>query len=306
MASTRDTLAQIDEQLAESMGVRSSRGPVRLSPAPRPQDIGRRPTAGFGRIDIDMVVPDAQQPRTEISPEAIERLAASIREQGQLTPIRVRWSGELGKWLIIAGERRWRATKHAGLPTIECYFHEQELTSSQILEQQLIENLLREDLKPVEEARAFTELMKMNAWTGKQVAAALCIPASKVSRSLALLRLPEDVQCQVDEGQISARTAYELSRLPDSSERTTLVNEAASGELTHTQAAQAVRQRRSRNQRLRCRTKAPGVRLTFQSDDDWYVVVHSPQPGTYHHVEQALLRALEEVRHRIANNVQIL
>ena len=119
MASTRDTLAQIDGQLAESMGVRSGRGPVRLSPAPRPQDIGRRPTAGFGRIDIDMVVPDAQQPRTEFSPEAIDRLAASIREQGQLTPIRVRWSDKIGKWLIIAGERRWRATKHAGLPTIE-------------------------------------------------------------------------------------------------------------------------------------------------------------------------------------------
>lgn len=306
MASTRDTLAQIDEQLAESMGVRPDRGPVRLSPAPRPQDIGRRPTAGFGRIDINMVVPDARQPRTEFSPEAIERLAASIRDQGQLSPIRVRWSGDLGKWLIIAGERRWRATKHAGLPTIECYFHEQELSSSQVLEQQLIENLLREDLKPVEEARAFTELMKINAWTGKQVAAALCIPASKVSRSLALLRLPEDVQCQVDAGQISARTAYELSRLPESSERTVLVNEAASGELTNTEAAQLVRQSRPGKQHSRRQRSVPGVRLTFQADDDWQVVVRSSRRGSYHRVEQALQTALEEVRHRIANNVQIL
>ena len=306
MASTRDTLAQIDEQLAESMGVRPSRGPVRLSPAPRPQDIGRRPTAGFGRIDIDMVVPDVQQPRIEFSPEAIDRLAASIRDQGQLTPIRVRWSGELGKWLIIAGERRWRATKHAGLPTIECYFHEQELSSSQVLEQQLIENLLREDLKPVEEARAFTELMKMNGWTGKQVAAALCVPASKVSRSMALLRLPDDVQRQVDDGQISARTAYELSRLPESTERAALVNEAASGDLTNTEAAQLVRQSRPGKQRPRCRRQAPGVRLTFQADDDWQVLVRSSQRGTYHHVEQALQTALEEVRHRIANNVQLL
>ena len=305
MASTRDTLAQLDGQLAESMGVRSSRSPVRLSPAPRPQDIGRRPTAGFGRIDIDMVVPDAQQPRTEFSPEAIDRLAASIREQGQLTPIRVRWCDDLGKWLIIAGERRWRATKLAGLPTIECYFHEQVLTSSQILEQQLIENLLREDLKPVEEARAFAELMKVNAWTGKQVASALCIPASKVSRSLALLRLPDEVQCQIDEGQISARTAYELSRLPESSERTALVNEAASGDLTHTEAAQLVSEHRKQKRNPRLNQRSPGVRLTFQADDNWQIIVRSSKSGTYHHIEQALLGALEEVRHRIANNVQL-
>jgi len=305
MASTRDTLAQIDEQLAESMGVRPCRGPVRLSPTPRPQDIGRRPTGGFGRIAIDQVVPDPQQPRAEFSEEAIDRLAASIRDQGQLTPIRVRWSDGLKKWLIIAGERRWRATKHAGLATIECYFHEQELSRSQVLEQQLIENLLREDLKPVEEARAFIELMKINDWTGKQVAAALCIPASKVSRSRALLRLPDEVQRQVDAGQISARTGYELSRLPDDSERTALVNEAATGELTHTKAAQLARQRRQGKKRPQRGPRGAGVRLTFHADDDWRVVVQASHGGTYHDVEQAILTALEEVRHRIANNVRL-
>lgn len=145
-----------------------------------------------------------------------------------------------------------------------------------------------------------------NSWTGKQVAAALCIPASKVSRSLALLRLPDEVQHQVDEGQIAARTAYELSRLPDDSARAALVNEAATGELTHTQAAQLARQRRQGKKRPRHDQRAPGVRLTFQADDDWRVVVHASRGGTYHDVQQAMLTALEEVRHRIANNVQLL
>ena len=79
----------------------------------------------------------------------------SIQEKGQLSPIRVRWSDEHQNWMIIAGERRWRATRRAGLPTIECYFHEGELAPSEILEQQLIENCLREDLRPIEEAKAF-------------------------------------------------------------------------------------------------------------------------------------------------------
>ncbi len=302
MAQTRDTLAKIDDHVAESMGVRSTWGPVRLSPIPRPQDIGRRPSAGFGKVAIDQVVPDPQQPRVEFSTEAIERLAASIRDQGQLSPIRVRWSAELGKWLIIAGERRWRATKHAGLSTIECYFHEQELSRSQVLEQQLIENLLREDLKPVEEARAFTELMTINGWNGKQVAESLRVPPSKVSRSLALLRLPVEVQAQVDHGQISARTGYELSRLPSDSLQSPLIADAAAGKVTHAQAAELVRESRQRNYRRRSKAKS-GVKLSFDTGDSWQVTVCSPENGTYHHVEQALQRALAEVRHRIENNV---
>ena len=120
-----------------------------------------------------------------------------------------------------------------------------------------------------------------------------------------MLRLPDEVQQQVDDGQLSARTAYELSRLPEGSERAALLHDAVTGELTHVEAAQVVRQRRQRKQPIRSRPETPGVRLTFQADEDWQIMVRSSQRGTYHDVEQALLRALEEVRHRIANNVQL-
>ena len=146
MAQTRDTLAKIDDHVAESMGVRSTWGPVRLSPTPRPQDIGRRPSAGFGKVAIAQVGPDPQQPRVEFSSDAIERLAASIRDQGQLSPIRVRWSVELGKWLIIAGERRWRAVTKAGLERITSMFIDRDMSESEIRAEQLVENLLGEDL----------------------------------------------------------------------------------------------------------------------------------------------------------------
>ena len=130
--------------------------------------------ATSARLAISQIVPDPDQPRAEFSQEALERLALSIREKGQLSPIRVRWSEELEKWTIICGERRWRAMVRAGLAEIDCYFDEGESVAFQeILEQQLIENCLREDLQPIEEAEAFASLMKLNGWTGKQVADAL-------------------------------------------------------------------------------------------------------------------------------------
>ena len=119
MVSTRTALEQIGNHLDESMGIRENDARPKLSPVASPKDVGRRPLRTFARVDLEMVAPDPAQPRSEFSEEAIQRLAQSIREKGQLHPIRVRWSDERNKWLIISGERRWRATKAAGLPTID-------------------------------------------------------------------------------------------------------------------------------------------------------------------------------------------
>lgn len=217
MATVRDILAQAGANLDESMGVRAGADPQpSLAPVPDPRDVGRRPLRNVGRVDIGQVVPDRDQPRAEFSEEGLERLAASIRERGQLAPIRVRWSGPLGKWVIIAGERRWRATRQAGLPTIDCVFVEGELSRGELLAQQLIENLLREDLRAVEEAKAFRQLLTLNAWTGKQLADALRVPASKVTRSLALLDLPDDLQERIEAGD-PFRRPVDIRLFPDES-----------------------------------------------------------------------------------------
>lgn len=300
MRSTRQTLSQFSGNLDESLGVRDVEKRPRLSPVASAKDVGRRPLRNFGRLDINQVIPDPEQPRIEFSEEAIERLAQSIREKGQLSPIRVRWADDLDKWVIIAGERRWRATRQAGLPTIECYFHDGELSRSEVLEQQLIENLLREDLKPIEEATAFRTLMQLNGWNGRQVAEMLRLPESKVSRSLALLSLPEDLQRQVDAGELAARSAYELSKLPDETAQRELANRAAAGALTHKQAASVVRQRRGKP-----KERPRSIKLTFPAENGWNVIVSAKKKGNYYEVEQALQHALEEVRHRIANNTQL-
>lgn len=296
MANTRAVLEEVGNHLDESMGIRQSNDTTRikLSPVVSPKDIGRRPLKSFGRVDIEKVVPDPSQPRCEFSDEAIQQLARSINAKGQLHPIRVRWSDPLEKWLIITGERRWRATKAAGLPTIDCYFQTSEASQSEILEQQLVENLLREDLKPMEQAHAFSQLMELNGWNGKQTAEALNISPSKVSRSLALLDLPKDVQQRVIDGELAARSAYEVSKLPNEASQRDLAAKTADEKLTHAETKAAVTQRRGKPS-----PKPRGFKQTFFADDGFRVAVTAPRKVTYDEVELALTQALEEVRHYI-------
>ncbi len=300
--STRNALEKIKGKLDESMGMRANDSKPQLSPIANPKDVGRRALRSFGTLAIESVMPDPEQPRTEFDEEQIERLAQSIRDKGQLHPIRVRWSDEHQKWIIISGERRYRATRQAGLPNIQCHFQEDELTKTDILEQQLIENLLREDLKPIEEAKAFQDLMQLNGWTGKELATAIRVNASKITRSIALLKLPEDIQSRVESGELSARAAYELSRLPDDEQRRAALDRGQDnqGQFTLAKAQGQVRQRKGK-----ASPKPRGVKQTFLSEDGWKVTVTASRKGNYHEVEQALQQALEEVRLRIENNVQL-
>lgn len=300
MVTTRRLLESIGGNMAESMGARERDLRPALSPVPLTRDVGRSPIRDVGRVAIELVIPDPDQPRVEFTQDALDRLAQSIRDKGQLSPIRVRWSEGLGKWLIVSGERRWRATRLAGLPTIDCHFHEGDLSRSEVLEQQLIENLLREDLQPIEEARAFSALIGLNGWSGKQLAESLRIPASKVTRSLALLKLPADMQESVARGEIAARPAYELSRVNNEEGRRSLAERAAAGAITSDGLARAVRSRKGK-----AAPRARSTRLSFAVSGGWKVVVSAGNKGSYHAVEQALVEAIEEVRARIRNNVQL-
>ena len=302
MATTRNVLEQIKSKLDESMGVRINDARPQLSPVPNAKDIGRRALRSFGTLAIESVMPDPEQPRTEFDEGEIERLASSIRDKGQLHPIRVRWSEQHQKWIIISGERRFRATRLAGLPSIECHFQDGELSKIDILEQQLIENLLREDLKPIEEAKAFDQLLQLNGWSGKELADALRVNPSKITRALAILKLPKDIQQLLDSGELSARAAYELSKLESDEQRRAALSksDSDSGEITIAAVQNQVRQRQGK-----AIAKPRGVKQTFVSEEGYNVTVTSVKKGNYHEIEQALQQALEEVQLRIENNVQL-
>lgn len=302
MANTRNTLEKIRNKLDESMGIRGVDQKPQLSPVPNSKDVGRRALRNFGTVAIDSVIPDPDQPRTKFSDDEIQRLANSIQDKGQLHPIHVRWSEAHDKWIIISGERRYRATKAAGLPSINCQFQEQELSKTEILEQQLIENLLREDLKAIEEAKAFEQLMKLNGWTGKELGVAIRVNPSRITRSLSLLKLPVDIQDRVESGDLSPTAAYELSKLPnDEQRRAALANgESLTGSTSVKKMQGKVRERKGKSA-----PKRRGLKQTFLTEDGWKITVSANKKGNYHEMEQALEQALDEVRLRIQNNVHL-
>ena len=305
MATTQSTLEGLETNLDESIGAR--RQPLtrpKFSPVASPKDIGRRPLRNFGRIRIDQVIPDPSQPRSEFSPESIEQLARSIEQKGQFAPIRVRWSPGREKWIIVYGERRWRAAQTANLETIDCQFDETDLSDVEILEQQLIENLLREDLSPIEQARGFSALMELRGWNGKQVAESLHIPASTVSRALALLDLPQEIQAKVDSGELAARSAYEISKVSDESRQRDLATKAANG-MTLKETQQAVQKRRPKKTIGR---NPQSKKLEFFAENGWRIRATPPIDGscrTYNYLKEAIEHVNEDIESRIKSNIRI-
>ena len=174
-------------------------------------------------------MPDPNQPRKEFEPESLRQLADSLAERGQLQPIRVRWDAAMERWVIIAGERRWRAAAQAGLPTITAVEATKPLTADEILEEQLVENCVREDLKPIEQARAYKALIDSRGISQRQLAEKLRIAQATVAKTLALLTLPEEIRTSVDASEIGPTEAYQLSRIDDPEQQAAMAREVKAG-----------------------------------------------------------------------------
>ncbi len=192
-------------------------------------------------IEIDRLSPDPNQPRKEFDTEELGRLAASLKARGQLQPIRVRYDAGANTWVIISGERRYRAAKLAGLTTLVCVEAKGSPTSEDILEDQLVENCVREDLKPIEQARAFSALLDRRGCSYRQLAESLNISHQTVVRALALLELPTDIQAKVDAGTVSASSAAEVARIDDEPTRRDLIAQVESGRMTRDDVTRAVK-----------------------------------------------------------------
>lgn len=163
-------------------------------------------------IPVSAISANENQPRSRFEEEALVSLTDSIRELGVLQPILVRASGE-GRYELIAGERRWRAARRAGLPTVPAVIRAVDDQSS--LEQAIVENLHREDLNALEEASAFQQLIDEFDLTQDQVAKRVGKSRSAVSNTLRLFQLPGSVQKMVANGELSAGHARALLGSPD-------------------------------------------------------------------------------------------
>jgi ParB family chromosome partitioning protein len=192
---------------------------------------------GLLEIPVSAIAPNPRQPRGGFPEETLEALARSIREVGVLQPVVVRRRN--GGYEMVAGERRLRAAKLAGLATIPAIVREGD--DSESLREALIENIHREDLAPLELAAAFQELLEDLGVTQETVAERLGYSRAHVANTIRLLSLPPDVQRLLADGRVQAGHARALLGLPDDEARSTLALRAAAEGLSVRQVEDLVR-----------------------------------------------------------------
>jgi ParB family transcriptional regulator, chromosome partitioning protein len=197
-----------------------------------PTELPGQPTSALREVPISNIRPNARQPRTYFDEEAMSALAASIRELGVLQPVLVKeLPGEPDAYELIAGERRWRAARRAGLQTIPV-LAQSDAGDVESLEQALVENLHREDLNPLEEAAAYQQLIDDFSFTHEQVAKRVGKSRAAITNTLRLLQLPAGVQRALADSTISAGHARALLGTPDRTLQEALVTRIISEGLT--------------------------------------------------------------------------
>lgn len=175
-------------------------------------DNARADDGGAVELNINELEPNRGQPRKEFSEEAMRELADSIAQHGVLQPLLVRPLLS-GGYQIVAGERRWRASRMAGLTTVPALIR--ELTDSEVMQIALIENLQREDLKPLEEAQGYQALMEEFGFTQDEISKSVGKSRPAVTNALRLLNLPEAVRGMLARGDLSAGHARTLLSFKD-------------------------------------------------------------------------------------------
>ena len=194
---------------------------------------------GLQEISVSSIDPNPNQPRNHFDEDALAELSASIKAIGLLQPVLVRPSSTPDRFELIAGERRWRASKRAGLSTIPAIVRVTDDVSS--VEQALVENLHRQDLTPLEEAAAYQQLLEDFSMTHEQVAAKVGKSRSAITNSLRLLTLPPTIQQYLAEGRLSAGHAKALLGTPDRVLQESLARVAVEQSLTVRGLEEAVR-----------------------------------------------------------------
>ena len=223
-----------------------------------PTDITGDPGTGLREVPVGSISPNPHQPRTYFDEESLASLTASVAELGVLQPVLVREIGD-DRFELIAGERRWRAAKRAGLPSIPVVVREVDDVLS--LEQALVENLHREDLNPLEEAAAYQQLMEDFELTQEAVAQKVGKSRSAVANTLRLFQLPPTIQRLLADNQLSGGHAKALLGTPDRAFQEALAKQIVADGLSVREAEEAVR-RHNEEADEEAETPTPGIRST--------------------------------------------
>jgi len=227
--------------VSESIGAnRTARQAPILGPAgtqlKRAQDVAKAP-------DVLLMPPskldrDPAQPRETFDEDDMVQLMTSLREHGQLQPIVAWWDEAAEVYRIVAGERRWKAAKAIGLEKIQVKVLPGKPEDGKLTVIQLVENMHRADISPMEQAKAFRRVLDTQGWTHQRLAGELGISDGQVAKMLKLLTLPGEIQERVVEGKLPGATAYALAGVADPVEQAHLAEEAIAGKLTRDQVAE--------------------------------------------------------------------
>ncbi len=216
--------------------------------------------SGVQTVRISMIEPNPGQPRRQFDREALAALADSIAANGVLQPIILRESGN-GTYTIIAGERRWRASKLAGLVEVPAIVMDtDELAAAKIA---MIENLQREDLNPCEEAMGYADIMKNYSLTQEEIAASVGKSRSAVANSLRLLELPEEVLEMLASGDISAGHGRALLGLKDKKDILPLAKRVLEREMSVRETEAAVK---AANKPVTVEDEDPAPKVNYLAD----------------------------------------
>jgi ParB family transcriptional regulator, chromosome partitioning protein len=191
-------------------------------------------------VDIDLIDPNPEQPRTIFSEEKLEELSQSIQENGLVQPILLRRKGD-GRFQLIAGERRWRAAQRIGMQRVSAIVRDVE--DEKLLEIALIENIQRQELNPIEEAVAYQRLMGVLGLTQEDVAKRVGKDRSSVANYVRLLKLPITVQKMLEEEQLSMGHARALLGLEEQEEQAKLAQEVVDRKLSVRETERVVQQK---------------------------------------------------------------
>jgi ParB family chromosome partitioning protein len=214
-------------------------------------------STGVKVIPVDRIEPNPDQPRMVFDVDALHELAASIREHGVLQPILVRPLGE-NRYQLIAGERRWRASREANLATIPALV--EEIDDDTALEISIIENLQREDLSPLEEATMFDRMVHEHGYSIRKLAEKLGKDKGYLENRLRLADAPEEIRELVSLRKDTVSHAYELLKVSDPKKRKKLAAQVASGELSLVKLRERIEGRRAR-------VAAPGPEEDADADE---------------------------------------
>ena len=200
--------------------------------------VTEEPMAGLTEVPVATITPNPMQPRTALDAEAMEELAASIKEHGLIQPLIVTQQGP-ERYQLIAGERRWQASRMAGLATVPVII--KEASPQQVLEIALVENIQRADLNPLEEAAAYRQLVEEFGLTQEQVAERVGKSRVAVTNTMRLLRLPAEIRQALADSTIREGHARALLALPTPEAQVVALKTVTSKALSVRQTEELVR-----------------------------------------------------------------